>query len=78
MTISFQIHNTEEMNLIASLLLQLKQSGVAINIVSPDFPQRPKKAINTGISKRLHGVIQLPVNFDYKSFMATELLSKHG
>lgn len=78
MTVSFQVHNTEELNLITSMLLQLKQSGVSIQVVQPDVPVKHQVEKYAGITERLYGIVKLPANFDYKSFIANELLTKHG
>ena len=78
MTASFQLHNAEEINLLSSLLLQLKKAGIHIQVIHPDTAAKHQKKINSGITERLYGIVKLPLDFDYKSFLANELLTKHG
>ena len=60
MTVSFQLHNAEEINLISSLLLQLKQAGIHIQVIHPDTAAKHQKKINSGITERLYGIVKLP------------------
>lgn len=79
MTVSFQLNTPEELSLITSMLLQLKQSGIPIQVIEPNLSiKKGQPRSSKGIAKRLHGIIKLPTDFDYKSFIADELLAKHG
>lgn len=81
MTVSFQLHNAEELNILTAVLIQLKQAGIPVQVIQTERTVPILKKTPFEVS-HLYGIIRLPTNFDYKAFMAdtvaTELLKKHG
>ena len=83
MTISIQLQTSDDLKLVEPLLEMLRKFEMNVSITSDLMPTDKKKSSNTNrpepsIIEQLHGVIQLPEDFDYKSALASELLQKHG
>jgi hypothetical protein len=78
MTVTFEVHDAEEMKLIANLLSQLDKLGVPVHVVKPKTTAKKAKRPEPGIAKKLHSIVKLPEGFDYKIFIADEILSRHG
>ena len=84
MTISIQLQTSDDLKLVEPLLKMLRQFEMNVSITSESIVPASKKKSSritrpkAGIVERLHGVIQVPEDFDYKSILASELLQKHG
>ena len=83
MTISIQLHTTEDLKLIEPLLKMLQQFEVDVRISSKSRPSGRKKPSNLKKSKpdlteHLHGVVQLPDGLNYKDLLETGLSKKYG
>jgi len=79
MTVTIQFNTPEDFKLVEPLLRLFKEHGVRVQVAA-DLPSAAKKSERKakGTSRNLHGIVQLPNDFDYKAFMASELLSKHA
>jgi hypothetical protein len=79
MTVTIQFNSPEDFKLVEPLLRLFKEHGVRVQ-VADDLPSAAKKLENKPKrkGKKLHGIVRLPDDFDYKAFMASELLSKHA
>lgn len=88
MTVSFHLDGQEEITLLTSLLTQLQKAGVKFQVIYPDKQtikdDKAEVKVETPVVKsprlsdELHGIINLPEGFDYKSFLSEAVLSKHG
>ncbi len=83
MTISIQLQTADDLKLMEPLLQLLRQFEVNVKITSGSSISRQKKSARSkrpeaGIVERLHGVVQIPDGFDYKTALTTELLNKYG
>jgi hypothetical protein len=79
MTVTIQFNTPEDFKLVEPLLRLFKEYGVRVQVAT-DLPSEKKTQGKkpTDPDKKLHGIIRLPEGFDYKSFMANELLEKHA
>ncbi|MCF8246124.1 MAG: hypothetical protein K9J37_15685 [Saprospiraceae bacterium] len=79
MVVTIQFQTPEDFKWIEPLMKLLKQSNIKVNFKgNPSSKQSvgkpsPKKVTDTPITEQLQGVIKLPADFDYKSFMGDEL-----
>ncbi len=78
MTVTIQLNNSEDFKLLEPLLRLIQESGVKVHISSEVKPENGKPKSPAGLADKLHGIVSLPADFDYKSFMADELLKKHA
>ncbi len=78
MTVTIQFSTPEDFKLVEPLLRFFKEHGVPVQVAADRLPT-PKKTEKKpkGAGKKLHGIVRLPDDFDYKAFMASELLNKH-
>jgi hypothetical protein len=79
MTITIQINTAEDVKALESLLPIFKKHGVTVHLMdgtSPSTGKTPKMRLEA--FRKLHGIIDLPENFDYKAFISDELMKKHG
>ena len=82
MTISIQLQSTDDPKVLETLLKMLDQFEVKVHVV-PGPSGTGKKSARKGrgdkkIAARLHGIIQLPKDFNYKSELEKELFNKYG
>jgi len=77
MTVTIQLNNSEDFKLLEPLLRLIRESGVKVQVSSEMKPENGKPKSPGGLADKLHGIFSLPADFDYKSFMADELLKKH-
>lgn len=79
MTVTIQFNSPEDFKLVEPLLRLFKEYGVRVQVAA-DLPSAAKKPENkpNEAGRKLHGIVRLPEDFDYKAFMASELLSKHA
>ena len=76
MTVTIQLNSQEEYKLIEPLLKFIKEQGVTISMPkNPRFKQTPVVKTTSSNISRHRGIIQLPDQFDYKSFKANEFLT---
>ncbi len=78
MTVTIQINTPEDFKLMEPLLRLIREQGGAIQVSTDSLAksENPVKK-SKGLAERLHGIVNLPNSFDYKTFMAAELLKKH-
>ena len=83
MTITIQLNKEEELKLLKPLLAMLREADVSIQVL----PEHSAKTASLGaqsnkasgkISDKLHGILQLPADFDYKAIIADGLQQKHS
>jgi hypothetical protein len=77
MTVTIQFNTADDLKLLEPMLSLFRESGVKVH-VSPEMKTRNGKPSPSGIAEKLHGIISLPADFDYKSMLADELLKKHN
>jgi hypothetical protein len=77
MTVTIQLNSAEDFKLLEPLLRLIRESGVKVHVSSEMKPENGKLKSPGGLVDKLHGIVSLPADFDYKSFMADELLKKH-
>lgn len=78
MTVTIQFNTPEDIKLVEPLLRLFKEHGVRVQVAA-NLSSAAKKPVNKPKEaiRKLHGIVRLPEDFDYKAFMASELLSKH-
>lgn len=76
MTVTIQLNNSEDFKLLEPLLRLIRESGVRVHISSEMKLENGKQKSPGGLADKLHGIVSLPADFDYKAFMADELLKK--
>ena len=78
-TITIQINTAEDVKALESLLPIFKKHGVTVHLMDSTSPSTGKTPdMRLEALHKLHGIIDLPENFDYKSFIADELMKKNG
>jgi hypothetical protein len=83
MVVTIQFQTPEDFKWIEPLMELLKKSNVKVDFKGSQSPKRgngkntPKKTTATPITEQLQGVIKLPEDFDYKSFMGEELQKRY-
>lgn len=83
MVVTIQFQTPEDFKWIEPLMQLLRQSNVKVDFKGSSSIKRvstkgtPKKKAATPITEQLQGVIKLPENFDYKTFMGDELQQKY-
>ena len=78
MTVTIQLNSAEDFKLLEPLLRLIRESGVKVQVSSEMKPENSKPKSLGGLADKLRGIVSLPADFDYKSFMADELLKKHA
>lgn len=78
MTVTIQLNNTEDLKLLEPLLRLFRESGVHVHVSSEVKPENGNPTPPGDLTNKLHGIISLPAGFDYKSFLADDLLKKHA
>lgn len=82
MEINIKLHIPKDSKVIESLLQLLLRSDVEVQInertSEKEDQQLSSLPPSDNITDRLHGVISLPADFDYKSALADELLRKYA
>jgi len=78
MTVTIQLNSAEDFKLLEPLLRLIRESGVKVQVSSEMKPENGKPNSPGGLADKLHGIVSLPADFDYKTFMADELLKKHA
>jgi hypothetical protein len=79
MTITIQINTAEDVKALESLMPIFKKHGVTVHLMDNTFPSTGKTPnMRLEAFRKLHGIIDLPENFDYKAFISDELMKKHG
>jgi hypothetical protein len=84
MVVTIQLQNAEDLQWIEPLMQLLKKANVKVKFKGSSNVKRVgakpsvKKQATTPITEQLQGIISLPNGFDYKAFMADELLKKHA
>ena len=80
MEITIHLQSTDDLKLMGPLLELLRQAEVGIKIkpakkVAKSQISASKQA---NLTEKLHGIVRLPAEFDYKNFMADALLKKYA
>lgn len=67
MTVTIQLNSTEDFKLLEPLLRLIRESGVKVHISQEIKPENGKPKPPAGLTDKLHGIVSLPAEFDYKS-----------
>lgn len=82
MTISIQLQSTDDPKVLETLLKMLDQFEVNVHVLPGSSGTEKTSVRKSGtpkkITTRLHGIIRLPNDFDYKSELAKGLFDKYG
>lgn len=83
MEINIRLQIPKDSKVIEALLQLLLRSDVEVKINERAFEKEEQQLnllpnFTESITDRLHGIISLPANFDYKSAIADELLRKYA
>jgi hypothetical protein len=73
MTVTFQIDKAEEVLWIEKLLKMIPSTSIHIEVESSLSKVKP-----LGLAQKLHGIIDLPKDFDYKKTLGDALSEKYG
>lgn len=84
MVVTIQFQSIEDLQWVEPLMQLLKNANVKVkfkgstNKKQAEAKGLPRKLTGTPITDQLQGIISLSDDFDYKSFMADELLKKYA
>lgn len=84
MVVTIQFQSVEDLQWVEPLLQLLKKTNAKVKFKGSTSGKRdsskstPSIKSDTSITEQLQGIISLPTDFDYKEFMADELLKKYA